>query len=87
MTPGEIIDEVKYSGLRGLGGAGFPTGQKWEACRGASGEEKYVICNADEGDPGAFQDRSVMDGDPHSVLEGIIIAAYTVGAAVNNHYL
>jgi NADH:ubiquinone oxidoreductase subunit F (NADH-binding)/(2Fe-2S) ferredoxin len=80
MTPEQIVGEVKQSGLRGLGGAGFPTGQKWEVCQRAPGEEKYVICNADEGDPGAFQDRSVMEGDPHSVLEGIIIAGYAVGA-------
>ena len=80
MTPERVIDEVKLSGLRGLGGAGFPAGRKWEACRRAPGEEKYVICNADEGDPGAFQDRSVMEGDPHSVLEGMIIAGYAIGA-------
>lgn len=80
LTPEQIIEEVKCSGLRGLGGAGFPTGQKWEACRMAPGKEKYVVCNADEGDPGAFQDRSVLEGDPHSVLEGMIIAGYAVGA-------
>lgn len=80
MKPGEVIDEVKRSGLRGLGGAGFPVGRKWEACRRAPGDEKYVICNADEGDPGAFQDRSVLEGDPHSVLEGMIIAGHAVGA-------
>ena len=80
MTPEQIVDEVKDSGLRGLGGAGFPTGQKWEVCQRAPGDEKYVVCNADEGDPGAFQDRSVMEGDPHSVLEGMIIAGYAVGA-------
>ena len=80
MTPEQIIDEVKHSGIRGLGGAGFPTGLKWEVSRKAPGEEKYVICNADEGDPGAFQDRSVMEGDPHSVLEGMIIAGYAIGA-------
>ncbi len=80
LTPEDIIDEVKRSGLRGLGGAGFPTGRKWEACRRAPGDEKYVICNGDEGDPGAFQDRSVLEGDPHSVLEGMIIAGYAVGA-------
>ena len=80
MTPEQIIDQVKRSGLRGLGGAGFPTGQKWEACQRAPGEEKYVVCNADEGDPGAFQDRSVLEGDSHSVLEGMIIAGYAVGA-------
>ena len=80
MSPEEVILEVKSSGLRGLGGAGFLTGRKWEACRNAQGEKKYVICNADEGDPGAFQDRAVMEGDPHSVIEGIIIAAYAIGA-------
>ena len=80
MTPEQIIDEVERSGLRGLGGAGFPTGKKWEACHRASGDEKYVVCNADEGDPGAFQDRSVLEGDPHSVLEGMIIAGYAIGA-------
>ncbi len=80
LTSEQIIEEVKHSGLRGLGGAGFPAGQKWEACRRAPGEVKYVICNADEGDPGAFQDRSVLEGDPHSVLEGMIIAGYAVGA-------
>ena len=80
MTPEQIIDEVKRSGLRGLGGAGFPTGRKWQACREAEGDEKYVVCNADEGDPGAFQDRSVMEGDPHSVIEGMLIAGYAVGA-------
>ncbi len=80
MEPEEVINEVKRSGLRGLGGAGFPAGRKWEGCRRAPGDEKYVICNADEGDPGAFQDRSVLEGDPHSVLEGMIIAGYAVGA-------
>lgn len=80
MTPQEVISEIKRSGLRGLGGAGFPAGRKWESCRNAPGEIKYVICNADEGDPGAFQDRSVMEGNPHSVIEGMIIAAYAIGA-------
>lgn len=80
MTPEEVILEVKSSGLRGLGGAGFPTGRKWESCRNAYGEIKYVVCNADEGDPGAFQDRSVMEGNPHSVIEGMIIAAYAIAA-------
>jgi len=80
MTPEQIIDEVSNSGLRGLGGAGFPTGQKWASCKRANDNEKYVICNADEGDPGAFQDRSTLEGDPHSVLEGMIIAGYTIGA-------
>jgi NADH:ubiquinone oxidoreductase subunit F (NADH-binding)/(2Fe-2S) ferredoxin len=80
VTPEDVISEVERSGLRGLGGAGFPTGLKWGACRRATGEEKYVICNADEGDPGAFQDRSVMEGNPHSVIEGMIIAGYAIGA-------
>ena len=80
IPPEEVINEVTRSGLRGLGGAGFPTGRKWDGCRRASGNEKYVICNADEGDPGAFQDRSILEGDPHSVLEGMIIAGYAVGA-------
>ena len=80
MEPEDVINEVKRSGLRGLGGAGFPAGRKWEGCHRAPGDEKYVICNADEGDPGAFQDRSVLEGDPHSVLEGMIIAGYAVDA-------
>jgi NADH:ubiquinone oxidoreductase subunit F (NADH-binding)/(2Fe-2S) ferredoxin/Pyruvate/2-oxoacid:ferredoxin oxidoreductase delta subunit len=79
MTPDEVVDAVKRAGLRGRGGAGFPTGRKWEGCRRAEGEVKYVICNADEGDPGAYMDRSVMEGNPHSVLEGMIIGAYAVG--------
>jgi NADH:ubiquinone oxidoreductase subunit F (NADH-binding)/(2Fe-2S) ferredoxin len=81
MAPEEIIAEVKKSGLRGLGGAGFPAGRKWESCRNTGGDVKYVICNADEGDPGAFQDRSVMEGNPHLVIEGMIIAAYATGAS------
>ncbi len=80
MTPEKIIDEVKRSGLRGRGGAGFPTGSKWESTRKASGKPKYVICNADEGDPGAFMDRSLVEGNPHSVLEGMIIGAYAIGS-------
>jgi NADH:ubiquinone oxidoreductase subunit F (NADH-binding)/(2Fe-2S) ferredoxin len=80
MQPKEVIEEIKKSGLRGLGGAGFPAGRKWESCHRAAGSEKYVICNADEGDPGAFQDCSVLEGDPHSVLEGMIIAGFAVGA-------
>jgi NADH-quinone oxidoreductase subunit F/NADP-reducing hydrogenase subunit HndC len=80
MTPGNVISEIKNSGLRGLGGAGFPAGRKWESCRNAPGDIKYVICNADEGDPGAFQDRSVMEGNPHSIIEGMIIAAYAISA-------
>jgi NADH-quinone oxidoreductase subunit F len=80
MTPEEIIETVKRSGLRGRGGAGFPTGRKWAACRQAEGNSRYVICNADEGDPGAFVDRSLVEGNPHSILEGMIIGAYAVGA-------
>ena len=80
MKPTEIIEEIKKSGLRGLGGAGFPTGRKWEAAFQAPGKVKYIICNGDEGDPGAFQDRSVLEGDPHSVLEGMIIAGFAIGA-------
>ncbi|MCL0098648.1 NADH-quinone oxidoreductase subunit NuoF [Dehalococcoidia bacterium] len=87
MSPEEVIDTVKRSGLRGLGGAGFLAGRKWESCRRMPGEEKYVVCNADEGDPGAFQDRSVLEGDPHSVLEGMIIAGYAVGARVGYIYV
>jgi NADH:ubiquinone oxidoreductase subunit F (NADH-binding)/(2Fe-2S) ferredoxin/NAD-dependent dihydropyrimidine dehydrogenase PreA subunit len=80
MTPVQIIEEVEASGLRGRGGGGFPTGVKWETCRHAKGELKYVICNADEGDPGAYMDRSVLEGNPHSVLEGMIIGAYAIGS-------
>jgi NADH:ubiquinone oxidoreductase subunit F (NADH-binding)/(2Fe-2S) ferredoxin len=80
MKPKEIIDEIKRSGLRGRGGAGFSTGSKWESTRNAHGEPKYVICNADEGDPGAFMDRSLVEGNPHSVLEGMIIGAYAIGS-------
>jgi NADH:ubiquinone oxidoreductase subunit F (NADH-binding)/NAD-dependent dihydropyrimidine dehydrogenase PreA subunit/(2Fe-2S) ferredoxin len=80
MTPVRIIDEIKRSGLRGRGGAGFPTGAKWESCRNAPGTPKYVICNADEGDPGAYMDRSVLEGDPHSILEGMIIGAFAIGS-------
>ncbi|MGB2662243.1 MAG: NADH-quinone oxidoreductase subunit NuoF [Candidatus Omnitrophota bacterium] len=80
MTPEEVAEEVKFSGLRGRGGAGFLTGLKWEFCRSAQSGEKYVVCNADEGDPGAFMDRSILEGDPHSVLEGMIIAGYAIGA-------
>ncbi|MDK2784341.1 MAG: NADH-quinone oxidoreductase subunit [Bacillota bacterium] len=87
MTPEEVIAEVKKSGLRGRGGAGFPTGLKWEFCRKAPGEPKYVVCNGDEGDPGAFMDRSVMEGDPHRVLEGMIIGAYAIGASEGYIYV
>ncbi len=80
MTPEEIIEEVKKSGLRGRGGGGFPTGMKWQFASQSPGEVKYVLCNADEGDPGAFMDRSVLEADPHAVLEGMIIAARAIGA-------
>ena len=80
MTPEEVIEEVKASGLRGRGGAGFPTGKKWEAVRQQKVFPKYVVCNGDEGDPGAFMDRSVLEADPHSVLEGMTICAYAVGS-------
>ncbi len=79
MTPEEIIEAVKKSGLRGRGGAGFPTGSKWEFARKAKGDKKYIICNADEGDPGAYMDRSLLEGNPHRVLEGMIIGAYAIG--------
>jgi len=87
MTPEEVIDEVKCSGLRGRGGAGFSTGLKWEFCRKSPGTEKYMICNADEGDPGAFMDRSIMEGDPHTVIEGMAIAAYAIGASEGYIYI
>ena len=80
MDPQGVIEEVKRSGLQGRGGAGFPTGLKWQFCRNSPGGVKYVICNADEGDPGAFMDRSILEGNPHSVLEGMIIGAYAIGA-------
>jgi NADH:ubiquinone oxidoreductase subunit F (NADH-binding)/(2Fe-2S) ferredoxin len=80
MKPEAIIEEVKKAGLRGRGGGGFPTGSKWESTRNAKGKTKYVICNADEGDPGAYMDRSVVEGNPHSVLEGMIIGAYAIGS-------
>jgi NADH-quinone oxidoreductase subunit F len=80
MTSDQVVDEVKKSGLRGRGGAGFSTGMKWALTRKAQGDVKYVLCNADEGDPGAFMDRSVLEGDPHSIIEGMAIAAYAIGA-------
>lgn len=80
MTPEEVIAEIKTSGLAGRGGAGFPTWFKWNAARSSDGEEKYLICNADEGDPGAFMDRAVIEGDPHSLIEGMLIGAYAIGA-------
>jgi NADH-quinone oxidoreductase subunit F len=87
MSPDEVIEEIKQSGLRGRGGAGFPTGIKWEACRRVPGDQKYIICNADEGDPGAFMDRSTIEGDPHAVLEGMIIGAYAIGATIGIVYI
>ncbi|NMB54317.1 MAG: NADH-quinone oxidoreductase subunit NuoF [Leptolinea sp.] len=81
MKPDDVIEEILKSGLRGRGGAGFPTGKKWMLARDSIGEQKYIVCNADEGDPGAFMNRRVLEGDPHSVLEGMIIAGYTIGAS------
>ena len=87
MTPQQVIDEVKRSGLRGRGGAGFPTGLKWQFCYDTPDNQKYLICNADEGDPGAFMDRSIMEGDPHSVIEGMAIAAHAIGASEGYIYI
>ena len=87
MKPEEVIEEIKKSGLRGRGGAGFPTGLKWEFCRKSPGEVKYIICNADEGDPGAFMNRSLLEGDPHAVLEGMLIGAYAIGATEGYIYI
>ena len=81
MTPEHVVEEVRDAGLRGRGGAGFSTGTKWRFCRNAPGDEKYLVCNADEGDPGAFMDRSVLEGAPHAVIEGMVIAAYAIGAS------
>ncbi|MFH1560754.1 MAG: NADH-quinone oxidoreductase subunit NuoF [Chloroflexota bacterium] len=81
MTSDQVLEEVSRSGLRGRGGAGFPTGRKWAFCRQAHGEPKYVICNADEGDPGAYMDRSILETDPHGVIEGMVIGAYAIGAS------
>ena len=80
LTQDEVIDIIKNSGLRGRGGAGFPTGKKWELTKDSKGKQKYVVCNADEGDPGAFMDRSILEGDPHAVLEAMAIAGYAIGA-------
>ena len=81
LSPEQVIEEIKVSGLAGRGGAGFPTWFKWNAARNAKGDEKYLICNADEGDPGAFMDRALIEGDPHSLIEGMLIAAYAIGAS------
>jgi len=87
MSSDAVIAEVLDSGLRGRGGAGFPTGKKWQFARAAAGDEKYIICNADEGDPGAFMDRALLEGDPHLVLEGMIVAAYAIGASQGYIYV
>jgi len=87
MKPGDIISEVEKSGLRGRGGAGFPTGRKWRQCAGYAETPKYVVCNGDEGDPGAFMDRSILEGDPHCVIEGLLIAARAVGAVEGFMYI
>jgi len=87
MTSEEVIDEIKLSGLRGRGGAGFPTGLKWEFVRKSEGDIKYIICNADEGDPGAYMDRSLLEGNPHSIIEGMLIGAYAIGASEGYIYV
>jgi NADH-quinone oxidoreductase subunit F len=87
MNPDGVVEEVNKSGLRGRGGAGFSTGMKWSFARSAAGDTKYIICNADEGDPGAFMDRAVLEGDPHSVMEGMLIAAYAIGASAGYVYV
>jgi NADH-quinone oxidoreductase subunit F len=87
MKPQEVLDEIKKSNIRGRGGGGFPTGRKWESTRDSPGDIKYVICNADEGDPGAYMDRSILEGNPHSVLEGMIIGAYTIGSCEGYVYV
>ncbi len=87
VSPEEVIETVSVAGMRGRGGGGFPTAKKWEICRNASGELKYLICNLDEGDPGAFMNRSLVEGDPHAVLEGMLIAAYAIGATRGYIYI
>ncbi|MDP3479931.1 MAG: NADH-quinone oxidoreductase subunit NuoF [Desulfoprunum sp.] len=87
MTPAEVIVTVKNSGLRGRGGGGFPTGLKWSLCAANEADQRYVICNADEGDPGAFMDRSVVEGNPHAVIEGMIVTAYAIGASIGYVYI
>ncbi|MBS5915842.1 MAG: 4Fe-4S binding protein [Clostridiales bacterium] len=87
MTPTDVVAEIKASGLRGRGGAGFPTGMKWQIAAGVPGEKKYVVCNADEGDPGAFMDRSILEGDPHSVLEAMALCGYAIGADEGRIYI
>ena len=87
QKPNDVVQEIRKSGLRGRGGGGFPTGLKWQFCAAAPGEEKYMICNADEGDPGAFMDRSLIEGDPHSLLEAMIIGGYAIGANTGLIYI
>ena len=87
MTPAEVIDQVLASGLKGRGGAGFPTGLKWKFAAAPVADQKYIICNADEGDPGAFMDRSILEGDPHSVIEGLVIGGYAIGATEGYIYV
>jgi NADH-quinone oxidoreductase subunit F len=87
MAPADIIEEIRASGLRGRGGGGFPTGRKWDECREAPGDEKYVICNADEGDPGAYMDRCLLEGNPHLILEGMMIGARSIGASKGYIYV
>jgi NADH-quinone oxidoreductase subunit F len=87
MAPQAVIDEITAAGLRGRGGAGFLTGRKWSSARAAAGTPKYIVCNADEGDPGAFMDRAVVEGDPHAVIEGMLIAAYAIGASLGHVYV
>src|SRR5512133_3550427 len=87
MKPAEVTEEVKKSGLRGRGGGGFPTGMKWSFCKASPGTHKYLICNADEGDPGAFMDRSILEGDPFCIIEGMMIAAYAIGAVAGYVYV
>jgi len=87
MTPDEVLSEIERSGLRGRGGGGFPTGRKWRSCRDAPGQPKYVICNGDEGDPGAFMDRAIMEGNPHAILEGMTVGAYAIGSEQGYTYV
>lgn len=87
MSPEGVIEEVTAASLRGRGGAGFPTGAKWKFARQAEGRPKYIICNGDEGDPGAFMDRAVLEGDPHAVLEGMLLGAYAIGAELGYIYV
>ena len=87
MTPEQVVGEVKTSGIKGRGGAGFPTGRKWDAARKMKSDKKYIVCNADEGDPGAFMDRSIIEGDPHTVIEGMIIGGYAIGAKMGYIYI